>query len=161
MDPIEKNNISLQDELQHWWIKTRLLYIDKVIGLIKKDEINILEYGCGTGQNIYYLNLKKKKINEINYVYGIDPNIEDNFQPEWVSNKINFIKNDKELNNKFDLIITMDVLEHLEDDYFYLKEWIKKLNKGGIILITDVHPSLPFLAHFRKLGRKSTIFKRL
>ena len=54
----------------------------------------------------------------------------------------------------------MDVLEHIRDDYFALKEWKKVLSPNGIILISvpafqhlwSHHDE--FLGHYRRYNKK-------
>ena len=160
MDLIEKENNSIEQELNHWWIKTRLLYIDKSLKLIKKKEIDIIEYGCGTGQNIFYLSKVYKNLSNIKSIYVIDPNIEKNHKPFWIKKEGELVKEDKNILKKFDLILALDVLEHIENDYDYLDEWLKKLNTKGIILITV--PAFPHLwsSHDIKMKHKRRYTKK-
>jgi SAM-dependent methyltransferase len=160
LDLIEKENNSIQEELNHWWIKTRFLYIDKSIQLVKKKDIDIIEYGCGTGQNIFYLSKIYKNLSNIKSIYGIDPNIEKNNKPFWIKKEGGFLKEDNNILKKFDIILALDVLEHIENDYEYLDHWVKKLNKKGIILI--IVPAFPHLwsSHDLKMKHKRRYTKK-
>ena len=160
MDLIEKENVSVDKELNHWWIKTRLLYIDKSLELIKKKNINIIEYGCGTGQNIFYLANLYKNLSNISSLYGIDPNLAKDEKPTWIKKEGGFFKEDKKIAKKFDFILALDVLEHIEDDNKYLNQWVKKLNTQGVILI--IVPAFPHLwsSHDIKMKHKRRYTKK-
>jgi len=56
MDIREVNNFGcIEEEVNHWWIRTRFNYINEIIKYHNSKNINIVEYGCGTCNNIYYL----------------------------------------------------------------------------------------------------------
>jgi hypothetical protein len=65
MDIREVNNFGcIEEEVNHWWIGTRFNYINETIEYHNSKNINIVEYGCGTCNNIYYL-LKKSPYSSI------------------------------------------------------------------------------------------------
>jgi hypothetical protein len=134
LDLIETKNFDPKSELQHWWIKTRLVYIDYAIKKLNRDNLNIIEYGSGTCQNILHLiNNHKKKINSI---YGIDPNIGQNIINKFEKfTNVKILRNDESI-KKFDLFLALDVLEHTKNDFENLKYWLLKLKNNGIIVIT-------------------------
>ena len=45
----------IEEEINHWWIKTRFNYINEIIEYHNSNNLTIVEYGCGTGNNIYHL----------------------------------------------------------------------------------------------------------
>ena len=95
--------------------------------LNKKSYSRVLEVGCGRGF-WNYVGVKNKKF--IN-CYGCDT--------EKYTDKLKFKKiTGKRLpykDNFFDLVFSMDVLEHVEDDESFLKEHIRVCKYGGEIII--------------------------
>jgi len=136
-----------------------------VLSLISKDKnVKILDIGCGTcGLTIFlknngYVNitsvdssremiemskrlLKKNKINHKNIYHK----------------SINVLAKEK---NKFDYIICLDVLEHIENDKQAFKNLLKILDKKGNLIISV--PAIPALygpkdtkvGHYRRYSKK-------
>ena len=98
----------------------------------------ILDLGCGTGE---FLN---------NY-YGVGAecsgiDIENNFK---IKNKINFklinIEANKFLKNckkKFDVILNMEIVEHVEDIHEFICQSVKFLKDDGIMFIATLNQTL-------------------
>ena len=103
-----------------------LKILEKYVGNAK----NILDLGCGEGKFVRYFQDKFNK--EIN---GIDPYFYDNkvVKKGDVYN-INFDK-------KFDLIYTIEVLQHVKYLDMALKEINGKLTDNGIFIICDRNPN--------------------
>lgn len=92
-------------------------FADKHLGYKK-----LLEWGCGLGQNIYFLNC-------IGYdVAGYDIS---KFAIDFCKKKGLNVSN--KLKGKYDVIFCRHVLEHLQDPYNTLKEMAKHLNAGGYL----------------------------
>ena len=109
-----------------------------LFNLIPKDhQINmILEIGCADGNNLIYLKNKYNLNNK--YVIGVDnckiSSINKNNEFKFVHQSAeNFIENQ---NNKYDLIVLSDVIEHIYNPWKILKNIKKTLNKKGIVLIS-------------------------
>ena len=139
MDLKEINNLSLIHEIQHWWIKTRFLYIEKTLQLINKKNLTVLEVGCGSAQNLYYLRHISSFKGHIKKVIAFDPNLKDKSRFDWMhTNDMNVssIESHHLKNEKIDLILAMDVMEHIQDDKNALLQWSSLLKEGGTILIT-------------------------
>ena len=161
MDLKEKPHFHrIEEEINHWWIKTRFNYINDAVENFNSKKITFLEYGCGTCNNLYYILNRSPFISKIKSVTGIDPNLKNLQKPDWA---LNFdLHLDNSLSDKFqaDIILAMDVLEHIRDDYYALKEWKKILKPNGIILISvpafqhlwSHHDE--FLGHYRRYNKK-------
>jgi len=114
------------------YLKTLEKYIDKAN--------NILDLGCGEGKYIrYFKNIfKDKSIN------GIDPYFFDN----------NIVRNGNaysiDFDKKFDLIYTIEVLQHIKYLDIALKEINDKLSDDGIFIICDRNPN-SFIGYIKSI----------
>ena len=136
MDIKEANSTSLENERKHWWIQTRYNYIDKSIKLLKESSIDILEIGCGTGQNLWFLKNQSRYRSKVKSLTGFDPNLSEEFKIKQKDIADRFENDLSNIKQKFDLILAMDVLEHIENDQDALNKWQALLNPNGVILIT-------------------------
>ena len=151
-----------RDEINHWWIKCRFYYIEKAISYIEKSRFKVIEFGCGTGQNLYYISNISRFKHNVTGLIGIDPSLKVDKKPKWLHKKGFLAKNDKKLISA-SFLICMDVIEHIDDDAEALKSWIKKLNKGGYIIISvpafmhlwSYHDNI--LEHKRRYTKKQLI----
>ena len=161
MDIREANNFEgIEDEVNHWWIRTRFNYIDEIIKYYNSNNINIVEYGCGTCNNIYYLLKISSHSSLIKSIIGVDPNLSDLEIPAWAIGSNCMLKKSLSSSNKADIVIAMDVLEHIQDDYSALKEWKNTLKPNGLLLISV--PAFQhlwsnhdiFLGHHKRYNKK-------
>ena len=150
MDLIEKNN----NINRHPWELSRT---DSLIKEIKRyhDKGLILDIGCG--DSYFDLELLKSNI-DITRLYGIDINLDKKIDINRYYAVNSYSKLDKK---KFDTIIMLDVLEHIEDDYEFLNNTVSKLLKddGCIILTVPAHNFLynkhdKYLKHYRRYNIK-------
>ena len=137
MDIREIDNFKgIEEEVNHWWIRTRFNYISEIIKYYNSNNINIIEYGCGTCNNIYYLLKKSPHSSIIKSIIGVDPNLTDLEIPAWAKNSNCTLENELTKAQQVDIVIAMDVLEHIQDDYSALKQWKNTLKPNGLILIS-------------------------
>jgi len=125
----------------HWWFVGRrkivLSLVRKILGGINRPRI--VDVGCGAGATL-------KELEKLGSVTGVD------ISPRAVS----YCKNrgcrrvclveEESLplgDKKISLIISLDVLEHLDRDYLHLREYRRALQDDGKLLITV--PALPWL----------------
>ncbi len=116
----------------------------------QKNNLNILDCGVGNAEFAKQLNVRGLK-----NVYGLDV---DNYLSE--DNK-NFIKDFKisDLNcekipwqdNFFDIITAWCVLPHLENPHFFIREALRVLRPGGLLIVSIPHIlSKASLKYFKK-----------
>lgn len=112
--------------------------------LPKQKDITILEVGCGDGRLLHFL--KKRKYTNIT---GIDVSPEQILLAQQVTDRV--IKADaieflKAINNEYDLIIGLDLIEHLyKDEVFdFLTNCHKALKPDGRIIIQTPNAQSPF-----------------
>lgn len=108
---------------------------------------HILEVGCGRG---FYMKTLSQ-LPGVTKIEGIDIN------PHYVAIAQNFAKHKKVhiqqasayklpfKSNSFDIVISTEVLEHLEDDTTAVREMYRVLKPGGRLLITVPNERFPFL----------------
>lgn len=131
--------VSMSDEwyeltdLDHFWVKWRFAMVKKMLKPYLSKQTRILEIGCGNGLVMWQFE------NELNVVIdGCDLNL---FALE---NRLNVSGNlflydifdlHPALVEKYDIVLLLDVLEHIEDDTTFIKTAQKYLKEGGQILV--------------------------
>src|SRR3989344_7179389 len=132
-----------QIEKDHWLMKVRrLIVFDQIekCARLPAEKVKILDFGCGSGYLVG--ELAKLGYNS----FGID-----NFDEAIEYGKQRGIKNlsvtldaKTDYENKFfDIVLALDVLEHLGDEGPALKEIERILCPGGVLIITV--PAFKFL----------------
>ena len=141
----------------HWWFQARKKIIEMIIkkNIIKKN-INILDFGSGSGVNVDMLS----KYGRVNI---FEPHLPTrNFlRRKFNSKKYSVIK--EYTKKKFDLILLADVLEHIKNDKKIIKNLKNNLKNNGFILITV--PSYKFLfskkdlilGHYRRYSKSEVL----
>lgn len=134
---MEKHTYPLLFEVEetHWWYRGRRLILSSFIGPLCEKVTDrrpiILDVGCGTGGNLVMLN-------EFGEAHGLDVS-EDaiKFCRERGLERVR-LGAAEELPfepGTFDLITSLDVVEHLDDDVDGLKQMHRALRPGGRVLI--------------------------
>jgi len=129
-------------EDRHWWFLARRTIIDKMIdvrlGLPRGAKI--LEAGCGTGGNL-------RMLSHHGEVLAMEPDLQ---AREMAARKCavkleeGFLPGEIPFPGKtFDLIVALDVMEHVEEDLESLRRLLARLRPGGAVLLTV--PALPLL----------------
>jgi len=126
-------------EKDYWWHRGRLRLLDTLIGKYAENrtDLKILEVGCGTGENAEYL--KKYGL-----VYGMDiadeaikfcreRGLERIYKDDLVDIKTPELLEQK---GKFDVILALDVLEHIQDDVAAMSNVKDLLGENGVFIAT-------------------------
>ena len=121
----------------------RMSYIMESIGSKNKKKLNILDLGCGGGLVCESLAKLGCKVTGIDFV-------KDNIKvakSHAKSNNLNITYDVQDLdrlnlNEKYDLIIMFEVLEHLDDWRATLKKIKKFLKKDGRIILSTINRNL-------------------
>lgn len=146
-------------ESSHWWFVARreivLAHINQFLPSKKGNQI--LDVGCGTGAFLEYLE-------HFGVVHGLDASStaiqfchqrgKHRVQKGNLPDSIPFNE------ESFNLITTLDVLEHIDDDFLSIKKIYRLLKRKGVFLCTV--PAFPFLwsghdnihHHFRRYFMK-------
>lgn len=149
----------------HWWWVSRHQFITRQLQQLREQDHEIrdgkiLDIGCAGG-------VAFDTWSQFGSVYGIEPDAElCGAVPKW-SERVTNMPFEEGLDypeTDFDIILMLDVLEHLEDDAGALREIRRRLRPGGSLILTV--PAMPVLwsqhdvinKHFRRYT-KSTLQK--
>lgn len=134
--------------LRSWYVRRELKKIRELFG---NQKIKILDAGTGYGQYAYFM-AKKLSPCEIKAVDIKDDWIKDCkvfFEQQKISNVSFEIEDLTKINyhNEFDLIVCVDVMEHIPDDVKVFQNFHKALKSNGFLIIntpsifggSDVH----------------------
>ena len=147
-----------EENKNHWWFESRKKIVQNILKKnIKKKKIKILDFGCGVGINLEMLS----KFGDLT-AYDDNKIVLKFIKKKFFNRKIRFTNtlSDKK---KYDLIIAMDVIEHINDDKKIVEKLNKKLLKNGKILITVPAYNFLFttkdkiLHHKRRYSKKSIL----
>ena len=161
MDLGEANNFNgIEEGVNHWLIKTMFNYLDEIIEFHNSKNITNVEYGCGTCNNIYHLLKRSKYSSIIKSIIGIEPNLNNQQKPNWASDANCSLDSSLSSSYHADIVIAMDVLEHIQNNYSALKEWKHTLKPTGLLLIFV--PAFQhlwsshdiFLGHYKRYNKK-------
>ncbi len=149
MEP-EAYRLMSSHEDHHWWFVGRRAVIGAMLERIPASgQRLVLEAGCGTGGNLYMLN-------QFGGVSAFEPHEEarDLARVKYPDAKID----DGELPFRvpfppgtFDLVVALDVLEHVEEDEAALRSLVEMAKPGGRILLTVPAIQALWGSHDRRL----------
>jgi SAM-dependent methyltransferase len=122
-----------QAEDRHWWYRGRRTVLDGVIAnLGLPGSARILDAGCGSGRNMVELSRYGRvtgiELSETSVALARQRNA-----GEVISGSLLEMPFAQE---SFDLAVTLDVIEHLEDDLAALRELRRTVAPGGALLVT-------------------------
>jgi SAM-dependent methyltransferase len=127
----------------HWWFKARRAIITALIGKRVRPpaKARILEVGCGTGSNIAML----QQFGEVDAIEPDAPARALAAQRSGLDVRGGFLPQDEMTitNGVYDMIVLLDVLEHIPEDGPALAALRKKLTAGGKMFVTV--PAMPWL----------------
>jgi len=144
-------------ENDHWWFVAKRKFLQIIINnFVANKQTKILDVGCGTGANLDFLQSQGYQAD------GIDKSeIALSFcrqrglkVRQSLTNQLDYT------DNSFDLVMALDVLEHIANEQETLKEIKRVLKPGGIFVATvpahqflwSVHDEA--LHHFRRYNKK-------
>jgi SAM-dependent methyltransferase len=122
-----------QAEDRHWWYRGRRTVLDGVIaGLGLPAEPRILDAGCGSGRFMVEL----AKLGTVTGVELSDTSVSLARQRQLGEVVEGSVLEMPFPENSFDLAVSLDVIEHLEDDLAALRELRRTVAPGGALLVT-------------------------
>ena len=129
-----------QAEDRHWWYRGRRTVIERVLaGMRLPARARILDAGCGSGRNMVELarhgTVTGVELSETSVALARARNV-----GEVISGSVLDMPFPAD---SFDLAVSLDVIEHLEDDLGALREMRRTVTPGGSLLVTV--PAYPWL----------------
>jgi SAM-dependent methyltransferase len=121
-------------EEKHWWFLGRRKIIFSLLRqyLLNKNQLEILDVGCGTGSTL-------KELEKHGHAVGVDVS-EEAVRLSKLRGCRNVYKIDGRglffKDEMFDLVVALDVIEHITDDYAALSEYYRITKHSGILLLT-------------------------
>ena len=125
-------------ERQHWWFVAREKiisnYLKKLIAteIVKKQDLKILNVGCGPGRSSQYLS-SFGEVTSIEYDKECCEFASERTGLQIINGSITALPFQDEM---FDLVCAFDVIEHVEDDQLAVSEMKRVAKKEGVIFIT-------------------------
>jgi len=122
-----------QAEDRHWWYRGRRTVLEGVLaGLAPARDARILDAGCGSGRNMLelarYGEVTGIELSETSVALARERN-----SGEVVAGSVLEMPF---ADASFDLAVSLDVIEHLEDDLAALRELRRTVAPGGSLLVT-------------------------
>jgi SAM-dependent methyltransferase len=122
-----------QAEDRHWWYRGRRTVLEGVIaGLALPEQARILDAGCGSGRNMVELarhgTVTGVELSETSVALARERGAGDVIAGSVLEMPF--------ADDSFDLAVSLDVIEHLEDDLTALKELRRTVAPGGALLVT-------------------------
>jgi SAM-dependent methyltransferase len=121
--------------LRSWYVRRELKEIRKRRG----GDLSIYDAGTGFGQYTWYMSKKLQPCS----IYAVD------IKTDWIADLKAFFNKDKDIcfgiedltdishTEKFDLIVCVDVMEHIEEDVEVFRNFYRALKHGGYLLINS------------------------
>ena len=125
--------VHIEEDREHWWFRGRLAVLHSVLGrALPSRPVRILELGCGTGNVLGTLA-------HLGQAVGMEVNAD--LRAVAVSSGLDVrpgaLPNDTVVDPGWaDLVLLLDVVEHLEDDAAALRAAHRALRPGGLLLVT-------------------------
>jgi SAM-dependent methyltransferase len=122
-----------QAEDRHWWYRGRRKVLDGAItGLTLPKPTRILDAGCGSGRNM----LELARFGSVTGIELSDTSVQLARARDVGEVIAGSVLEMPFADDSFDLAVSLDVIEHLEDDLGALRELRRTLAPGGTLLIT-------------------------
>ncbi|HEX9722170.1 MAG TPA: class I SAM-dependent methyltransferase [Candidatus Paceibacterota bacterium] len=128
-------------ETSYWWHKGRRVVIDSMLKrfLEPRSALRILDVGCGTGMNLELLS-------KFGQVHGVDASpiavhycLQRGFSDVYEGRAEDL----KFADESFDMVVAIELLEHVQEDVDTLREFARVLRPGGLLFLTV--PAYQFL----------------
>lgn len=154
MDPREHDRLAHFEEW-YWWHRGRKAVVQRLLERHSPPAARILDVGCGTGATTLALR-------RFGTVVGMDLGARalEVARERGIAVARASAARLPALPEAFDLVVALDVLEHLEDDVAAAREMRAALRPGGLLLATV--PAWPFLwsGHDEALGHRRRYRRR-
>jgi SAM-dependent methyltransferase len=148
-------------EQWHWWFRGRRRILEAVLRgeLSHHSSRRIASLGCGPAEGLRWL---QPLAGAEGTVVGVDcESLHASFRPDHVNMVLGRVEAAPLASASFDVVLALDVLEHLDDDLAGLREAMRLVRPEGLLVVTV--PALPSLweaqdvisEHRRRYTRRS------
>jgi SAM-dependent methyltransferase len=119
-------------ESTHFWYRARKMQLSIWFQGLKANNLHVLDLGSATGGNTLHIASLGHSVTSVEYSdIGIQIQITKGIEVVWAdARKLPFEE------DSFDVVICLDVLEHIEEDFLVIAEIYRVLRKGGRFLIS-------------------------
>jgi SAM-dependent methyltransferase len=129
-----------QAEDRHWWYRGRRTVIETIVdGMRLPARARILDAGCGSGRNMVELahhgTVTGVELSQTSVCLARERGVGEVIEGSVLDMPFSA--------DSFDLAVSLDVIEHLEDDLAALRELRRTVTPGGSLLVTV--PAYPWL----------------
>jgi hypothetical protein len=119
------------------------------LSLIKSKSISVLDFWCGTAPNTYLL----QSLSNVESVSAVDKMISGNLCKKLPNKKTKFSTEIPD--DRFDFMMAIDLLEHIENDQEVFESLImKQMKENGVLLLTVSAYKFLWLLHYVSLEHK-------
>jgi len=109
------------------------------IGSFIKKTVSVLDIGCGAGTLSYYLAAKGNSVKGVDLSRNAVLMARKNSKLLGLEKRMRFeVRNfpDEKISGVYDLVLLIEVIEHIRDDHKAIRQAYKLVKRGGILLIS-------------------------
>jgi len=144
---LQFHTYAILDSIQrtHWWFVGRRRILAALLERHRpgRRDLRILDVGCGTGVNQEFLRAYGRVAGLDNAEEALRRCTRNGFGDVLMGDLLRLPFRDA----SFDLVVAMDVIEHVDEDEAVLKEALRILKPGGLLYVTV--PAFMFLWNFQ------------
>jgi SAM-dependent methyltransferase len=119
--------------LRHPWETARVVAVEGILGRLRLERPRVLDVGCGDG----YLVGELARRLDFAEVVAQDIHLNDDLIRELSASRVTFVRDLAGMDYRADVVLLLDVLEHLEHPGALLREVVRdRLAPGGRVVIT-------------------------
>jgi SAM-dependent methyltransferase len=145
--------------LNHFWIRARFDAVMRIPAIKSLKNARLLEIGCGHG-----LVMQQFETLDNVVVDGCDLNMLALNKVEKVKGdlySLNIFENPSDLLKRYDGILLMDVIEHIDDDAGFVSESCKYLKTNGLVVVDVPALNALFSKYDATVGHKRRYTKKM
>lgn len=166
---LKETSSYIPDNRRHPWERARARAIAHLLKSNVRGKLStacrVLDIGSGDLYQARQLTQRYPEMVVVGLDTGYDKAMIQRFTDHMSASHIHMIQDEKALENErpFDIVLMLDVIEHIENDQDFLRQWTENESTGRealFVITVPAHPYLfschdTFLGHYRRYNRKS------